>query len=131
VWRLGSQLPKINVCPECGGKLVLAQTDDEGVYEVVCTVCGLVVDVTDRYAYASEMDPDNPQFKFKHEKAVFCKVCGQQISWNGKGRKPKYCKQCAKEMKRLNNIKWYHNNLGKKSLTKNDIFLVAIQKRAS
>ena len=117
------------ICPECGGKLVLEPTFEEGIYEVVCTVCGLVVDVTDRERYASEEDPENQLVK--HEKAVFCKICGQQISWNGKGRKTKYCKQCAKEMKRLNNLKWYHNNLGKKPLSKNDIYLLAIQKRAS
>ena len=117
-------------CPECGGKLVLAPTSEEGIYEVVCTVCGLVVDVTDRERYASEEDPENPLVK--HEKAIFCKICGQQISWNGKGRKPKYCKQCDKEMHRLQALNSYHKRkLDRNRLTKNDIYLFAIQKRAS
>jgi uncharacterized Zn finger protein (UPF0148 family) len=118
-------------CPECGGKLVLAPTLEEGIYEVVCTVCGLVVDVTDRERYASEEDPENPLFKY--DKVVFCRICKQQISWNGKGRKPKYCKQCAKEVTRLNKLKWKHHRawVEKNSRSKNDIYLLAIKKRAS
>jgi len=66
------------------------------------------------------------------EAKITCKLCGSPIPWKGMGRKPKYCKQCDKEMHRLQALNSYHKRkLYRNKLTKRDMYLLAIQKRAS
>jgi len=106
-------------CPECGGQLITVYTySTTGDTEVVCSRCGLVLEEED--------------LMVKDSILLRCVVCGSSIRWNGRGRKPWYCEHCAKEITRLNKLKWYHKNkLEKNRLSKRDIFLLAIQKRAS
>jgi len=106
-------------CPECGGLLITVNTySTTGDKEVVCSRCGLVIEEEEL------MIDDHILLK--------CVLCGGPIYWKGRGRKPKYCKRCAKEMTRLNKLKWYHKNkLEKNKLSKRDVFLLSVQKRAS
>lgn len=104
-------------CPECGAMIIKVHsyTTYEAEYEYVCSRCGLVFTEEEYLAMADE--------------GLKCRVCGEPVKWKRRGRKPKYCQDCAKKIKRLHDNCKY--NFRKKQLTKKDVFLIAIQKKAS
>lgn len=110
-------------CKECGGLIIKAPAHStaERTYEYVCNRCGLVYEVNE--LIEAEL--------IEHEsKETSCKICGRKINYKGKGRKPKYCKVCVKHVNRIQTAERMRR-LRKNKLSKNDVFLLAIQKRAS
>lgn len=118
-------------CKECGGLIVKVPTytTAENTYEYVCNECGLV--------YSEPFSPEMEKFieaeveaETRKENVLKCRVCGRGVNYKGRGRKPKYCNVCAKHINCIQTAERMQK-LRKNKLSKNDIYLLAIQKRAS
>ncbi|MEM2888946.1 MAG: hypothetical protein QXR42_05645 [Candidatus Bathyarchaeia archaeon] len=96
---------------------------------VRCQICG------EKIAYKGRGRPPKYCLKCKEkvqaEKPLYCQFCGEALTYTGRGRPFKYCPHHRLEAKRLANIKWWHKNQRKKWLSKDDIYHLAIQRRAS
>jgi len=62
---------------------------------------------------------------------LVCVMCGKPIKWLGKGRPPIYCKECRIAKKRISVLKSVRKLRKKIKKTKNDLFALKTQKRAS
>lgn len=109
-------------CKECGGQVVMVQAySTDGEYEYVCSRCGLVYS-----PYEVNEPPSEPEGG-----KVKCRICGRPVSYRGRGRRPKYCAACAGEVQRMQIQAWKARMRKRNRLSERDIFLLAIQKRAS
>lgn len=132
-------------CKECGGEIVKTPTySTEREYEYICSRCGLVYSepfsVGDEEFAEAEIQKTKTLFfplnkaakKLKKIENSRCKVCGEPLQYKGRGRRPKYCETCAKLVEHMEKLNYKMKLQERKNkLSKNDVFLLAIQKRAS
>lgn len=131
-------------CKECGGEIIKAPTySKEREYEYVCSRCGLVYSepfsISEEEFAEAEIQQtktllfplNNAAKKLKKIENSFCKVCGEVLQYKGMGRRPKYCKKCAQLTIRMQKLNYEERRRKKIKLSEKDIFLRAIQKRAS